>query len=45
MTEEIRAGKSKEIDLKGVEDRIYGALLAAACANSLGGSCIGLSRK
>jgi ADP-ribosylglycohydrolase len=45
MTEEIRAGKSKEIDLKGVEDRIYGALLAAACANSLGASCIGLSRK
>ncbi len=45
MAEDIRVGETKGIDLKGIEDRIYGSLLAAACANSLGGSCIGLSRK
>ena len=45
MKEEIRVERSQELDLKGVEDRIHGALLGAACANSLGASCIGLSRK
>jgi ADP-ribosylglycohydrolase len=28
-----------------IKDRIYGTILGAACANSLGGSCIGLNRK
>jgi ADP-ribosylglycohydrolase len=28
-----------------IKDRILGAILAAACGNSLGGSCIGLTRK
>jgi ADP-ribosylglycohydrolase len=30
---------------EAVKDRIYGAILGSACANSLGGSCIGLNRK
>lgn len=30
---------------ESVKDRIYGAILGSACANSLGGSCIGLNRK
>jgi ADP-ribosylglycohydrolase len=45
ITEEIQVGESRSIDAQGIEDRIYGAIVAAACANSLGGSCIGLSRK
>lgn len=45
MAEEIRVGETKGIHLEDVKDRIYGALLGAACGNSLGGSCIGLSRK
>src|SRR5438094_1007685 len=28
-----------------VADRIRGAILGSACANSLGGSCVGLNRK
>jgi len=30
---------------KQVADRIHGTILASACANSLGGSCIGLNRR
>ncbi len=30
---------------KKTRDRIYGVVLASACGNSLGGSCIGLSHK
>jgi ADP-ribosylglycohydrolase len=30
---------------KQIKDRIYGTILGAACANSMGGSCIGLNRK
>src|ERR1700722_6308192 len=45
MPEDFLVGETKGINLKGIEDRIYGALIGAACANSLGGSCIGLSRK
>ena len=39
------ADNSIDPQIEGIKDRVRGAILASACGNSLGGSCVGLTRK